>query len=313
LAETARSGSVVGQVLRNIVIGIDFSKASIEGLAAASRIAEEYESKRLHLVHVVSLPGGVLPMPKDLEEAARSRAQERLDELEVAPGLWVTREVRVGIPARQLVAAAEHIGADLVMVAGQGHGVLAGILGSVASSLIRISHCPVLILRGEQLRRFDDVVAAIDLSAISRNVLDCAFRVAARQQGRVMVLSLYEHPLLKAQPDGILPRAVTTEDIEVQGAQQRKEVVDLIAKVPSHGVDVQVEVMSKAPAANVIVDVARMTEADLIVLGTSGQGAWHRMILGSTANHVLNRAPCPVMVVPHEVLEEAPLPAGLPA
>ncbi|MGF1510026.1 MAG: universal stress protein [Myxococcota bacterium] len=300
-------------MLRNIVIGIDFSKASLEGLQAAARIAVEYEAKRLHLVHVVSMPGAVLPLPKDLIETARVRAQERLDALEVPETLWTTREVRFGIPARQLVSAAESVGADVIMVSGRGHGVLAEILGSVASSLIRVAHCPVMILQGEVSPRFDDIVAAVDLSPISRNVLDCAFRVGARRQARVIVLSLYEHPLLKSQPDGLLPRAVTPQDVEAQGEQQRRAVVDLISRVPSHGLDVQVEVMSKAPAANVIVDVARLTNANLVVLGTSGQGAWHRMILGSTANFVLHRASCPVMVVPHEILDDAPLPAGLPA
>ena len=296
-------------MLRNIVIGIDFSKGSLTTLEFLGKLAQEYPVKRLHLVHVLPTTAGVLAMTKEATESARSRAQEQLDALSVPEGIWTSREVRVGIPARQLTEAAKEIAADVIMVAGHGHGFLAEMfLGSVASSLIRVAHCPVLIAGGTLPVHFANVVAAVDLSPVSRSVLEHAFRIGAPHPGlpdgaRVKVLSLFEHPVVRQEPKDLLPRAVTPKDIEDLGEQHRRAVLEMIGRVKNPGVEVDVEVMSKAPAANVIVDVAQLISADLIVIGTSGQGAWHRMILGSTANHVLNRAPCPVVVVPHEVPE----------
>ncbi|MEM1024459.1 MAG: universal stress protein [Myxococcota bacterium] len=296
-------------MLRTIVVGIDFSKATPVALEAVGRIAEAYEAKRVHLVHVLPLPDGIVPIPKEVSESARARARDRLATLELDNVHPVTREIRSGIPARELVAAAEQVGADVIVVAGRGHGVLAEMfLGSVASSLIRVASCPVLVVHGPVDAQFERIVAAVDLSPVSLNVLDSAFRLGAPQSSgkpgsRVQVLSLYEHPFLSSSKDALLPRAVTPEEVEALGETHRQHVVELVGRVPTHGVEVDVEVMSKAPAANVIIDVASMVGAQLIVLGTSGQGAWHRMILGSTANYVLNRAPCPVLVVPHEVRE----------
>lgn len=301
---------------KTLVLGIDFAATTDELLHMAAELADLYEAHRVHLVHVVSLPTAVLPglsLTPDTAEGMKKKAQERLEGLSLGEGnLTVTREVRTGAPARELAHAAQAVHADLILVAGRNHGMLTEMfLGSVASSLIRVARCPVLMMAGVQPKaRFQEILAAVDLSPISLPVLENAFRVASRNQAHVRVLSLFEHPLLKADAETMLPRALNSADIESLGEEHRKAVEELLARIPIQGARVDVEVMSKAPAANAIVDVAKFTEADLIVLGTSGQGGWHRMILGSTANFVLNRAPCPVLVVPHEVTEKAPQSAG---
>ena len=43
--------------------------------------------------------------------------------------------------------------------------------------------------------------------------------------------------------------------------------------------------------------VARRIEADLVVVGSHGHGWLQRVLLGSVSTHVLNHAPCPVLVV----------------
>ena len=48
---------------------------------------------------------------------------------------------------------------------------------------------------------------------------------------------------------------------------------------------------------NEILQMARELGADLIVMGTQGRTGLDRLILGSTAESVLARADCPVMVV----------------
>jgi nucleotide-binding universal stress UspA family protein len=51
------------------------------------------------------------------------------------------------------------------------------------------------------------------------------------------------------------------------------------------------------PAATIL-DQARKLKPDLIVLGSHGHGLMHDLILGSTAQGVIRRSPCPVLVVP---------------
>jgi nucleotide-binding universal stress UspA family protein len=47
----------------------------------------------------------------------------------------------------------------------------------------------------------------------------------------------------------------------------------------------------------VILDLAKELNADMIVLGTHGKRGLERLLLGSVAEQVLRKAPCPVLTV----------------
>ena len=72
---------------------------------------------------------------------------------------------------------------------------------------------------------------------------------------------------------------------------------ELQAMADQHGLaaDVSVEVASDAGAA--IVDRAAAFGCDLIAMGTHGRGGLARAVLGSAADWVVRRAPCPVVVI----------------
>ena len=48
---------------------------------------------------------------------------------------------------------------------------------------------------------------------------------------------------------------------------------------------------------DVIVQLAEQTPYDLVVMGTHGRTGLSRVIIGSTAERVVRRAPCPVVTV----------------
>ncbi len=50
-------------------------------------------------------------------------------------------------------------------------------------------------------------------------------------------------------------------------------------------------------AGRILVDQANELGADAIVVGSQGKGAIKRALLGSVSSHVVNNAPCPVVVV----------------
>ncbi len=58
-------------------------------------------------------------------------------------------------------------------------------------------------------------------------------------------------------------------------------------------------VRSSTSPALTIVDYARETGCNLIVMGTHGRGAMAHLLMGSVAERVVRMAPCPVLTVRH--------------
>jgi nucleotide-binding universal stress UspA family protein len=75
-------------------------------------------------------------------------------------------------------------------------------------------------------------------------------------------------------------------------------------------VRVEYQVWEGAPAVE-IMNVARQSHADLIVMGTHGRTGLGRLLLGSVAEEILRRAPCPVLTLKTPLPETAP--AATPA
>lgn len=166
-------------------------------------------------------------------------------------------------------------------------------MGSVAASLIRMSSVPVLIV-GEERHDldFDVVLAGIDLSPISRDVLELA-RTYVAPGGKVHAVSFVDQPIVMV--DDLLPYYQTPADRERLIADRIKAVRELMA---DGGPAVQIDAIAKAPPGLAILESAELLGADLVVVGTSGHNAWHRAFLGSSATRVLAEAKCPVLVVP---------------
>jgi len=83
-----------------------------------------------------------------------------------------------------------------------------------------------------------------------------------------------------------------------------KELAKLSADEMRREVAVEALVRTGSPAVEII-EVARSLPADLIVISTHGRTGLTHVLLGSVAEHVVQRAPCPVFVVreeEHEIL-----------
>lgn len=59
-------------------------------------------------------------------------------------------------------------------------------------------------------------------------------------------------------------------------------------------------VLREGEPADEVVEAARECAADLVVVGTRGRGRVAQFLLGSTAEAVIRRAPCPVLTVGHD-------------
>jgi nucleotide-binding universal stress UspA family protein len=76
----------------------------------------------------------------------------------------------------------------------------------------------------------------------------------------------------------------------------RQQARDMLEKVTDPPVRVRHLLLEGNPIDEIL-RTAREEEADLIVMGTHGWTGLNRFLLGSVAEHVLRKAPCPVQTV----------------
>lgn len=143
--------------IRRILVPTDFGECSAPAVHYAAELAEKF-SAELVLLHVVqdlalAMPDAVMPTPvpgPDLGQLidAGKTGLENLIEREGLSRLNPRREVRVGSPVPEIVAAATDLKVDLLCVGTHGRTGLAHLLlGSQAERIIRESPCPVLTVK----------------------------------------------------------------------------------------------------------------------------------------------------------------------
>lgn len=138
-----------------LMAAIDFSAASPAVLSEAQRWAKQL-SARLWLVHVAEPDPdfvGYRAGPQSVREQVAKKFHKEHQELERESeelrkqGLDVTALLVQGPTAETILAEAQRLEADMIIMGSRGHGVVHELLvGSVSSGVIRKSACPVLIV-----------------------------------------------------------------------------------------------------------------------------------------------------------------------
>jgi nucleotide-binding universal stress UspA family protein len=141
--------------MKKILIATDGSPSAQEAVRFGLELAEE-QGAEVVLAHAVPaldvLPGGgwgwAPTMEHELSEAdwrplneAMALAEER--------GIAAEKAMLRGDPVNEIVAYADTIDADLIVVGSRGHGAIASaLLGSVSRGVLHEARRPVLIVRG---------------------------------------------------------------------------------------------------------------------------------------------------------------------
>jgi len=294
--------------LERIVIGIDFSAASI---AAARWVAGQLApGSELVLAHVIPIPGSPpatgSPRRDLLIDTVREEAEKKLREIgRKLNAEWVWREVRHGEPAGCLTSIAEEFSADVVVVgahADRADGVEA--LGSTAERLVRTSVCPVLLVTRPGSTPPSRVLVPVDRSEGVAEALRCAGDISRRFGARVTALHVVPPGIasgaLAAAPvvSGTPPVDVAAQRAFSESPQRWLERV-VGAGVPSERAESEVAFGTVTPE---ILGVADHIGADLVVMGRPNAGNLRRAVFGSVVAGVLHDATCPVLVVPEALV-----------
>lgn len=142
-----------------ILAPCDFSSCSPIALNHATSLASQYEAT-LVLLHVIEpvQPGFLSEgtISRQAQGLLRERALHQLGEFAkihaVGPKLG-RMLVKSGRPWEVIVAVAEKIGCDLIVMGTHGYsGLKHAVIGSVAERVVRFAPCPVLTVRAGTLK-----------------------------------------------------------------------------------------------------------------------------------------------------------------
>jgi nucleotide-binding universal stress UspA family protein len=145
------------------------------------------------------------------------------------------------------------------------------------------------------------ILLAIDTSSLARQTIATVQRMFGNSKTSVVVLCVVGENERETIPNQVRQAAVaqnlsvlthdlvqTHEEIAADAAQALREV----------GLTATSQVAYGDPR-RIVLDAARSQRADLIVVGCRHHSAAHRLIMGCVASHLVQHAPCNVLVVPH--------------
>jgi nucleotide-binding universal stress UspA family protein len=143
-----------------ILLATDGSEEAELAALRAVDLADATDSE-LHVVHVGVVPTFLKSYPgtlgyerklyEQIEEQSRMLLRKQSWRVKVAGGTVAGAHLRMGEVAMEIVALAEELGADLIVMGSRGlGGVRRALMGSVSDSVVRHAHCPVLVVRPEK-------------------------------------------------------------------------------------------------------------------------------------------------------------------
>jgi len=297
--------------LQGILCPIDFSEYSRHALEHATTLARWYEST-VHVLYVhpivpvaASAPGAPLYPPfmttardrDEVLESMRCFAGSRPDD-EVP----MTFEVIEGSAAPVILTRAHERSSDLIVMGTHGRsGFERLVLGSITEKVLRKASCPVLSVPprvhavAHTAPLFTRILCAVDFSDCSLKALHYAMSIAQEADAHLTVLHVMDLPLEVHEfyaGDSDVLRDYTAGAREERLAQLRTVVPDAVRAYCT------VEtVMAEGKPSREILRVATEQQSNLIVIGIHGRGAADLLLFGSTVQHVVRAAACPVLTL----------------
>jgi len=283
-----------------VVVGVDGSPSALR----AVRWGAEEAVRRglgLTLVHVystpVGLPGGIAD-PAALRSALRVQGRRWLSEAR-SVAAEVSADLRPDILLESApivpVLAKESLTASLLVLGTRGLGGFTGLLaGSTTVSLAGRSHCPMVVVRGDEDEPPSDgpVVVGVDGLPSSEAAIAFAFAEASLHGADLVAV----HTWTDSVADTLLLGHPEPPDFEPAQQRAHETLAERLAGWQEKYPDVHVtrEVVRDHPSRALL---RHAESARLVVVGTRGRGGFAGLVLGSTGQHLLHHAPCPVAIV----------------
>jgi nucleotide-binding universal stress UspA family protein len=252
----------------------------------------------------LGIPSGDDPFAPDanVERTLENELRDRVGALPGTGDLEVRAHSNIGSVEVLAKRAALAFGSDLIVVGShRRRGWNRFVHGSVSLNIMRYSDIPVLSVGHDVLGRRDlepqihRVLVATDLSEVSRRVIAHAVDLIGNRQGSLRVVFVDDRVMdgpMGRHPGG--QRRLSSLETSELNEKMRGFLPEAF---DDDRVQITTKVLEGGPVADAIMQEAARWNADAICMSSRGVGPVERLLTGSVATEVVQRADCPVLVV----------------
>jgi universal stress protein E len=269
------------------------------GSGAAIELFHTYDA----LVDVYALTGTFDIAAFERQEHAK--ILRRLDKLAVRLrklGPRVTTAVETDYPAHEaIIRRATRVGADLVVLDAHGHHRAPALLRVTDWELLRHSPVPILLVKNGRPYRRPAIVAAVDPqhsfskpSGLDAVILDEGATLERALGGRLHAMHSYVPYPATAMSAGRYSTGLV-DPLRLLAESQAKAGMDRLLR--HTGISASRRHLVPRHPLDAIPQIARDTQAGIVVMGAVSRSGLKRIFIGNTAERVFDELGCDVLVV----------------
>lgn len=295
------------------------AKTSVTQDSAMARAVSLAENNQAELTVVDVIPpvrsGGGLPNCGDLQAAMVNERRKELESL-IAPykeGRDVHLGVLVGKTFLEVIRAVLRNGHDLVIKPAENPDRLERLFGSDDMHLLRKCPCPIWLTKPGEKFNYECIVAAIDFDpgepesiarGLNHDILELSSSLALSDFAVLHLVHAWDAPA-----EGIVriwgrdPEAASSEYVGNERAHHqagmdllRRRLLEMAGR-EAYGYLSPRFHMARGSAVTVVPELATQLQADLVVMGTVGRAGIPGLLIGNTAEAVLDQLQCSVLAV----------------
>jgi nucleotide-binding universal stress UspA family protein len=146
-------------------------------------------------------------------------------------------------------------------------------------------------------RMFNHILCPTDLKERSDAAVKKAVQIAHQFGSKITLLNVHEEFMDKGERKMLRVSVDKMKEkykrIAIESKEEMKTVIHKL-----HADDIEVDyLLHSGKPEDVIVELAEQLGTDLIVIGTDGRDNVIDFVVGTITEHVINAAPCPVLVI----------------
>ena len=295
--------------LNNILVPLDGSQLAETVLPLASLLAEVSHA-RLILFHVIEQnPPVAVHGEHHLTDQDEAFAYLQKVGLSLPSSVTVDRHVHTSAEkdvARSIVDHSRELGVDLIVMCAHGQsGLQKRIFGNIAQEVLNQGEVPILLLSPEKELRYESckceaILVPLDGDPDHEAGLDMAVELSQACKARLhLIMVVHELSTLPGEQAAsaiLLPSTMSA--LLDEGCEAGElYLVELIGKLLDKGISVTGEVQRGDPAKR-IVQAAKESQADMIVLATHSLTASAAFWSGSVTPKISTQTHLPLLLVP---------------